>query len=86
MVGRISTVEVLSKIKTNLEISSHPKATSSMRKAKALSQAVNREKASWLLGHGGNIPKNLESIIENVMDKFKFTSTGGPFLRYMDYI
>jgi hypothetical protein len=85
MVGRISTVEVLSKIKTNLERSSHPEATSSMRKAKALSKAVNREKAK-ILGHGGNIPKTSESIIEDLPEKFKVTSTGGQFLRFMDYI
>jgi hypothetical protein len=34
LVGRISAVDVLSKIKTNLERSEHPEAKSSMRKAK----------------------------------------------------
>jgi hypothetical protein len=85
MVGRISTVEVLSKIKTNLERSDHAEATSSMRKARALSQAVSREKAKQL-GHGGIIPKTPEDIVENLPEKFKVTSTGGPFLRYMDFL
>ncbi len=39
-VGHIWNVEVLSKIKTNLERSDNPEATSSMRKSKALSQAL----------------------------------------------
>jgi hypothetical protein len=38
MMGRISTVEVLSKIKTNLEWADHPEATFSMRKVVALGQ------------------------------------------------
>ncbi len=38
MMGRISTVEVLSKIKTNLEWPDHPEATFSMRKVVALGQ------------------------------------------------
>jgi hypothetical protein len=38
MMGRVSAVEVLSKIKTNLEWSHHPEATFSMRKVVALGQ------------------------------------------------
>jgi hypothetical protein len=84
-VGRISNVEVLSKIKTNLERSDHPEATSSMRKTKALSQALSREKKK-VLGHGGVIPKTAEDIMASLPEKFKVMSTGSPFLRYMDYV
>jgi hypothetical protein len=46
-------VEILSKIKANLERPEHPEAASSItRKTRALSQAVNKEKAK-LLGRGG---------------------------------
>jgi glucan biosynthesis protein len=41
-VGRISNLEVMTKIKTNLERSDVLEATSSMRKSKALTQAINR--------------------------------------------
>jgi hypothetical protein len=49
-VGRVSTVEILSKIKSNLEQSSRPEAASSIRKSRTLSKAIHREKRK-ILGH-----------------------------------
>ncbi len=85
LVGRVSIVEVMSKIKTNLERSDIPEAKSSMRKSKALSMAINREKKKTI-GHSGTIPKTTADIIDNLPERFKTTSTGTPFLRYMDYV
>ncbi len=64
-VGRISNLEVMKKIKTNLERSDVPEATSSMRKSKALTQAINREKkkvldmAESFRGHHGQAAKQV---------------------------
>jgi hypothetical protein len=40
-VGRVSTVEILSKIRTNLERSTHSEATSSIRKSRTIAKAIN---------------------------------------------
>jgi hypothetical protein len=77
-VGRISNLEVMTKMKTNLERSDVPEAISSRRKSKALTLAINREKKK-VLGHGEIIPKTAK-------DKFKITSTGKQSLRYMEYM
>jgi hypothetical protein len=68
-VGRVSTVEILSKIKSNLERSSHPQATSSIRKSRTLSKAIQRAKRK-ILGHSSTIPKIAEEIKENLPAKF----------------
>jgi hypothetical protein len=46
-----------------------------MRKSKALSVAINREKKK-AMGHGGTIPKTTANIIDNLPERFKNTSTG----------
>jgi hypothetical protein len=56
-----------------------------MRKSKALSMAINREKKKTM-GHSGTIPKSTADIIDNLPERFKNTSTGTPFLRFMDYV
>jgi hypothetical protein len=53
-----------------------------MRKARVLSQAVNRQKIR-LPGHGGTMPETLESVVDNLPEKFKHTSTGCPMV-YLD--
>ncbi len=82
LMGRISPVEVLSKIKTSLERSDHPEARSSMRTSKALTMALSRGKKKQL-GHGGNIPKTVSDIVQNLPEKFMINSIRNPFLRYM---
>jgi hypothetical protein len=83
-VGRISSLEVMTKIKTNLQRSDVLEATSSMKKSKALTQTINREKKK-VLGHGGIIPNTAKDIMDKLPDKFNITSTGKPFIRYMEY-
>ncbi len=78
-------MEVLSKVQTNLERSDNPEAMSSMKKSRALSMALNREKKK-VLGHGETIPKTVDDILENLPEKFKTTSSGTPFLQFMDYV
>jgi hypothetical protein len=60
-VGRVSTVELLSKIKTNLERSAHPEATSSIRKSSTIAKAINCEKRK-VLGHSSTILKSAKDI------------------------
>jgi hypothetical protein len=68
-VGRMSTVEILSKIKTNLYRSAYPEATSSIRKS-----------YTKVLRHSFTIPESAEDIKENLPEKFQVSSTGGIFL------
>jgi hypothetical protein len=84
-VGRVSTVEILSKIKSNLERSSHPETASSIRKSRTLSKAIHREKRK-ILGHSSTIPKTAEEIKENLPAKFAVTTSGSVFLGYCDYV
>jgi hypothetical protein len=84
-VGRVSTVEILSKIKTNLERSENPEAVSSIRKSRAIAQAICREKRKSL-GHNSTIPTSAAEIKENLPPKFSTTSTGAPFMRYCDFV
>ncbi len=84
-VGRVSTVEILSKIRTNLERSTHSEATSSIRKSRTIAKAINWEKRK-VLGHSSTIPKSAKDIKENLPEKFQVTSTGGIFLRHCDYV
>jgi hypothetical protein len=78
VVGLVSTEEVLSKIKMNLARSDNPKAKSSIRKSRALSMALNREKKK-VMGHGGTIPNTADDFFEN-LEKFNTTSTRTLFL------
>jgi hypothetical protein len=78
-------VVILSKIKTNLEHSAHPEATSSIRKSRTIAKAINREKR-YVLGHSSTIPKSAEDIKDNSPEKFQVTSTGGIFLRHSDFV
>jgi hypothetical protein len=50
-----------------------------MRKSKALSMAINREKKKTM-GHSGTIPKTTADIIDILPERFKTTFTGTPFL------
>jgi hypothetical protein len=84
-VGRVSTVEILSEIKSNLERSSHPEAESSSIKSWTFSKAVHREKQK-ILGHSSTIPETEEEIRENLSDKIAVTTSGGVFLQYWDYM
>jgi hypothetical protein len=84
-VGRVSTVEILSKLKTNLERSANPEAASSIRKSRTLAKAISREKRK-IMGHSATIQKLAEEIKENLPDKFTITSTGGIFMRYCDFV
>jgi hypothetical protein len=70
VVGRVSTVEVLSKIKMNLARSDNPEAKSSIRKSRAFSMALKREKKK-VMGHGGTIPNTADDIFENLSEKLK---------------
>jgi hypothetical protein len=74
-VGRMSTVEILSKIKTNLDRSAYPEATSSIRKS-----------SPKVLRHSSTIPKSAKDIKENLPEKFQVTSTGGIFLRHCHFV
>ncbi len=50
IVGQVYTVEILSKLKTNLERSAHPEAASGIRKSRTQTKAISREKRrerSW---------------------------------------
>jgi hypothetical protein len=60
-VGKVSTMEVRARIKTNIERSELPEARTFMRKPHALAQAVQREKKK-LLGIGGAVPKTPADI------------------------
>jgi hypothetical protein len=82
--GVTSTVEVMSRVKTNIERSDCPEATACIRKSRTLPKAIRREK-SKILGHNGIKLKTPEDIKENFPDRFKKTSTGGQFLRFCDY-
>lgn len=85
VVGNTSTINVIAKIKTQIERSEVPEATTSMRKKRALSMAIRRERTKV---HGGNSVKvtSLEDIKEKFPDKFKRTSTGDQFLHYCEYL
>jgi hypothetical protein len=83
-VGRVS-VEILSKLKTNLERSANPGEASSIRKSRILAKAISREKRK-IMGHSATILKSAEEIKENLPDKFLITSTGGIFKRFCDFV
>ncbi len=84
-VGRVSTVEIFSKLKTNPEQSANPEAASSIRNSRTLAKAISREKRK-IMGHSATIPKSAEEIKENLPDKFTITSTGGIFMRVCDFV
>jgi hypothetical protein len=75
-VGVTSTVEFMSRVKTNIKRSDCPEATTCIWKSRMLSKAIRREK-SKILGHNGIKLKTPEDIKENFPDRFKKTSTGG---------
>jgi hypothetical protein len=74
---------VVARIKARVECGEHPEAATCMRKTKALSAAINREK---ILGCVGNEPAPGEEIKTSLLDHYKKTSTGGIFLRHCKYI
>jgi hypothetical protein len=84
-VGTFSTVTVMARIKTNVERGDCPEAASSIRKSRALSMAILREKKKQL-GCVGKEPNTVEEIIEKLPEHYKKTATGGNFLRYCGYI
>jgi hypothetical protein len=55
-VGRVSTVEILSKLKTNLERSANPGEASNIRKSRILAKAISQEKRK-IMGHSATILK-----------------------------
>jgi hypothetical protein len=55
IVVRVSTVEILCKLKTNLERSYNLKATCSIRKSRTLAKAISREKRK-IMGYRSTIP------------------------------
>jgi hypothetical protein len=85
IVGRVSTVKILSKIKTNLHRCAHPEDSSSTRKSRAIANAITHEKRK-VLGYSSTIPKSAEEINEKLPDRFHITSTGDACLRCCDYM
>jgi hypothetical protein len=63
--GSSSTMEVMSRVKPNMERSDCPEATACSRKSRTLSKAILHEK-SKILGHKGIKLRTTENIMENI--------------------
>jgi len=85
VMGNSSTIDVIARIKTAMERSEIPEASAAMRKKRALSVAIRRERNKVL---GGTTIKitTPDDIKERFPEKFRVTSTGEPFLRYCEYL
>jgi len=83
--GNSSTIDVIARIKTAMERSEVPEVTTAMRKKRALSQAIRRERNKVVGGTSDNIITP-EEIMERFPDKFRVSSTGEPFLRHLEYL
>jgi hypothetical protein len=84
-VGNSRRSEVVNRVKMNILQSSLPEAQSALRKTHAVGQAIQREKKR-MLGISGTVPKTPAEIMENLPERFKKTSGGGPFLRHMEKV
>jgi len=86
VMGNNSTIDVIACLKTSMERSKIPEASdAAMRKKRALSMAIRRERSKVL---GGTTIKvsTPDDIKERFPKKVRVTSTGEPFLRYSEYL
>ena len=82
--GATSTARVKENIKTAIDSSAHPQL-GVIRKSKALSNAMDREKRKSN-GTTGRVPTEPQDIIDSLPERLKKTSAGAPFLIHNGYI
>jgi hypothetical protein len=85
IVVRVSTVEILSKLKTSLGRSYNQKATCNIRKSRTLAKTISREKRK-IMGYRSTIPKSADETKENLPNKFVIISTDVAFMPVCDFI
>jgi hypothetical protein len=84
-VGKTSTIDVVARIRTTLQRSNDAMATSSMRKTKALTAAIRRQRIK-IQGGGQPVAATLKEIHDNFPEKFAFTAGNETFLRFNNYL
>jgi hypothetical protein len=84
-VGKTSTIDVVARIRTTLQRSDDAAATSSMRKTKALTAAIRRQRIK-VQGGGEPVAATLKEIHDNFPEKYASTAGNETFLRFNDYL